>query len=383
MARQRTNPRPDAAVERPREDEQEAAANGLSIDVPETLIADALESVNRSTRKGRRTPPPESTPGLDEYTSPEVVPQGQVLDENDMLVVPPELADLVDPVPRGADSPSEAPDADRLRARVARAEDRAGELEGAVVRERAEKERLNGEVLRQSTELTRLRHELREALKSRDALDGMLRETRETARTTSAEYHRLQQRLKREREDAERAGEERGLRALLETSDNLERAFTAANGDTGPLARGIHMVLEQIRGQLRRLGVERVPAAVGTAFDPAIHEAVLHVAASGGAPGTVIDEVGAGYRLRGRLLRPARVTVAAIPEESAQAAADGVGEPAGVTDVLIEDEEPAAEPEAAAPATSATDAEPPPEAPDAETPPGTPGGAGPAGIEST
>lgn len=342
MARTPSSPRSETTRPKLRTAPAPTPGDGLDIDVPDALIAEALAAVDRATRPTR--PPPESTPGLDAFTEPRV--GGAVVDENDMLVVPPELADLLDPATR--------PDRGLLQQELAAArgaqsaaEERAGELEGQVVRERAEKERLATEVQRQGAELTRLRTEGRELTKSRDALDALLREGRESHRQLAAEYQRLQQRLKRDREDAERNGEERGLRALLETADNLERAAAVAGSDTSPLARGIHMVVEQVRGQLRRLGVERVAAGPGVTFDPQVHEAVLHVPSATTPPGSVVEEVSPGYRLRGRLLRPARVTVAASAAPPAEA------------EVTITDEdEPAEAPPAAnsAPAGSAAPA---------------------------
>lgn len=362
MARTPTSPRSENTRPKVRGAPAPTPGDTLGIDVPDALIAEALAAVDRATRPNHA--PPESTPGLDAHTEPRV--GGAVVDENDMLVVPPELADLLDPATR--------PDRGLLQQELAAArsaqgvaEERAGELEGQVVRERAEKERLATEVQRQGAELTRLRTETRELAKSRDALDALLREGRESHRQLAAEYQRLQQRLKRDREDAERNGEERGLRALIETADNLERAAAVAGGDTSPLARGIHMVVEQVKGQLRRLGVERVGAGAGVAFDPQVHEAVLHVPSTTVQPGSVLEEVAPGYRLRGRLLRPARVTVAAGPV------------PAPEAEVTITDEEDGAEDAAASIAVPApepaADLSPPPPDPTAAEPPADPTGA--------
>jgi molecular chaperone GrpE len=50
--------------------------------------------------------------------------------------------------------------------------------------------------------------------------------------------------------------------------------------------------------------------AVGQSFNPEFHEAVATITTDA-EQGTVVEEVEAGYTLRGRLLRPARVIVAA------------------------------------------------------------------------
>jgi molecular chaperone GrpE len=54
----------------------------------------------------------------------------------------------------------------------------------------------------------------------------------------------------------------------------------------------------------------------GAHFDPQLHEAVLAQPTDAAAAGTVLEVLQAGYQLNGRLLRPARVIVAAAPAAS-------------------------------------------------------------------
>jgi molecular chaperone GrpE len=49
--------------------------------------------------------------------------------------------------------------------------------------------------------------------------------------------------------------------------------------------------------------------AAGQPFDPSLHEAMQQVPDDSVAPNTVVEELQKGYRLRDRLLRPARVIV--------------------------------------------------------------------------
>jgi molecular chaperone GrpE len=64
---------------------------------------------------------------------------------------------------------------------------------------------------------------------------------------------------------------------------------------------------------LETLGLKPVEA-VGTTFDPNIHEAISHEEDDGSEPGTVIREFKKGYFLHDRLLRPATVSVSKAPE---------------------------------------------------------------------
>jgi molecular chaperone GrpE len=103
------------------------------------------------------------------------------------------------------------------------------------------------------------------------------------------------------------------LLEVLPVGDNLERAVQAAQqgGDAKSVVEGVSMVLRFFEDALNRLGVERVPS-VGQAFDPGLHEAVQQVE-SEQPPGTVVSEMTPGYRVQGKLLRPAMVAVARKP----------------------------------------------------------------------
>ncbi|MFO0617083.1 MAG: nucleotide exchange factor GrpE [Polyangiaceae bacterium] len=96
---------------------------------------------------------------------------------------------------------------------------------------------------------------------------------------------------------------------LLPVLDNLDRTLLAASDPNDPIVTGVTMVRAQLEGVLLRFGVERVDA-MGKAFNPAEHEAVLGVPVEDDAlVGSVVEQVSPGYRLGARLLRPARVQV--------------------------------------------------------------------------
>jgi molecular chaperone GrpE len=130
----------------------------------------------------------------------------------------------------------------------------------------------------------------------------------------AADFDNFRKRSRREISDAERMAREELLRELLPVFDNLDRASQHAGAatDVQSLVDGIAMVSRQFVDTLGRLGVERV-AAVGTAFDPAVHEAVQQMETADQPPGMVCAEVLAGYRFGERLIRPAMVVVAKAP----------------------------------------------------------------------
>ena len=109
------------------------------------------------------------------------------------------------------------------------------------------------------------------------------------------------------------------------TVDNLERAIDharkGAGGDLENLLQGVELVQKGLLGLMARHGVTEVDA-IGKPFDPAHHEAMAQTPDASVAPNTVLEVLQKGYKLRDRLLRPARVIVAR-PVEAAVEGSDG------------------------------------------------------------
>ncbi len=129
-----------------------------------------------------------------------------------------------------------------------------------------------------------------------------------------AEMQNAARRATNEREDAVRFGNAGLLRDLLNVVDDLDRAL-AASGQSESVASvvdGVKLVQENLAKFLRTHQVETIEAQ-GAAFDPMQHEALLQQPTSDVPPGTVLQQVQRGYRLRDRVLRPAKVIVATAP----------------------------------------------------------------------
>jgi molecular chaperone GrpE (heat shock protein) len=126
-------------------------------------------------------------------------------------------------------------------------------------------------------------------------------------RNLEATEARLERNARREAEET------RGklVQELLPVLDNLDRTIRAAQaGHSDPaLLEGVRMVRQQLEGVLRGYGVERIEA-LGQRFDPAVHEAIGMIAVDDPQRhGAVVHQAEPGYRMAGRLLRPARVSV--------------------------------------------------------------------------
>jgi molecular chaperone GrpE len=130
---------------------------------------------------------------------------------------------------------------------------------------------------------------------------------------TAADLENLRRRQVRERQEALQYGHENLVKDLLNTVDNLERAIDHAKGseakDLVALLQGVELAQRELMTVLGKHGMEVIEAE-GVTFDPNVHEAVAQIEEGSVPPGSVARVYQKGYRLRDRLLRPARVVVA-------------------------------------------------------------------------
>jgi molecular chaperone GrpE len=140
---------------------------------------------------------------------------------------------------------------------------------------------------------------------------------------TLAESDNIRKRLRAQSEETIRLQREGFLRDLLPIVDNLERAVEAASGGGNgkSIVEGVELVLRSLLDFLKSHGVTPLDST-GQPFDPQRHEAVAQIKSNAHPPNTVIDEFHRGYLIGDRMLRPARVSVAAREK----AADNGEGE---------------------------------------------------------
>jgi molecular chaperone GrpE len=120
-------------------------------------------------------------------------------------------------------------------------------------------------------------------------------------RRLQADFENYKKRVvKQQLEQRERAAEDL-LTQLLPVLDNFDLGI--AHG-----AEGLDPVHRSMLEVLGNVGLERLDPA-GQAFDPNEHDAVLHEAADSGTGPEVVEVLRAGYRWKGRVLRPAMVKV--------------------------------------------------------------------------
>ena len=158
----------------------------------------------------------------------------------------------------------------------------------------------------------------RETDKLGEALDR-LRDDLEAARQdmlyAKAETQNVRRRLEKDIADARTYAATGFARDMLSVSDNLSRALEAIPPELHDDERLKALVtgIEATRRELDKVfglhGIARI-AAVGLLLDPHQHQAMLEIPHAEHEPGTVIQELQAGYTIKDRLLRPAMVAVA-------------------------------------------------------------------------
>ena len=118
-----------------------------------------------------------------------------------------------------------------------------------------------------------------------------------------AEYANYRKRVERDRAVAHEMAIGAVLTELLALLDDVDRAE-----QHGELNGGFKAVADQLNSITSRIGLEKY-GTEGEAFDPQIHEALMHDTSEDVAVPTATKILQPGYKYKERILRPARVSV--------------------------------------------------------------------------
>jgi len=150
-----------------------------------------------------------------------------------------------------------------------------------------------------------------------------LREELETAKQdvlyAKAETQNVRRRLEKDVADTRAYAATGFARDILSVSDNLSRALSAIPPELREdekmknLVSGIEATGREIDKVFAAHGISRI-AAMGLPLDPNQHQAMIEVPSADAEPGTIVQELQAGYMIKDRLLRPAMVAVAKKPD---------------------------------------------------------------------
>ncbi|HEO8418583.1 TPA: nucleotide exchange factor GrpE [Yersinia enterocolitica] len=152
--------------------------------------------------------------------------------------------------------------------------------------------------------------ELKAANEKIAALEAKLEEESNRYLRLQADFDNSRRRSKLDMEAAQTYRAQSLVMDLLPSIDNLERALKieAADEQTQSLYTGVEMVYRGIIEALKKEGVEAIEA-VGTEFDPHLHQAVMQEEVEGTESNIVVEEFQKGYKLKDRVIRPAMVKV--------------------------------------------------------------------------
>jgi molecular chaperone GrpE len=144
-----------------------------------------------------------------------------------------------------------------------------------------------------------------------ERLQAEVADWKDRALRAAADMENVRRRARLDVEEAHRFASERLITDLLPVLDNFTRALEASDQTRNleALRSGVEQIHRQLSDLLSRSGVEQIEA-VGQPFDPNVHEAIMQVEPEEGQePNQVVDELRAGYKLSGRVIRPTLVKV--------------------------------------------------------------------------
>ncbi|HEY2498735.1 MAG TPA: nucleotide exchange factor GrpE [Candidatus Angelobacter sp.] len=124
-----------------------------------------------------------------------------------------------------------------------------------------------------------------------------------------AEFDNYRKRSAKENADFRDFAVSDAARALLPVIDSFTLALKNSAAKPEDLRKGVELIFKQLQDVLQKLNIERIPAQ-GEPFDPRVHEAIEMVETDAAPDHHVLEELQPGYRIKGRLLRPAMVRVA-------------------------------------------------------------------------
>ncbi|AMO72200.1 nucleotide exchange factor GrpE [Sphingorhabdus sp. M41] len=153
-----------------------------------------------------------------------------------------------------------------------------------------------------------------------EALETELAEAQQAVLYAQAETQNVRRRLEKDAQDARAYAATGFARDMLSVMDNMQRALESIPAEVKDeekwkgLINGIEATGRELQSVFEKNGIKRV-ASVGLPLDPNQHQAMVEIPTDEHEPGTIVQEMQAGYVIKDRLLRPAFVGVAKKAEE--------------------------------------------------------------------
>ena len=126
-----------------------------------------------------------------------------------------------------------------------------------------------------------------------------------------AEFQNFTKRKETEVSEMKKYASEGIIIKLLDNIDNLERAENASaeTKNFDALVEGVNMILRNLKYMLSEEGVEEIEAGEGVEFNPYEHQAMMTENKEELKDNDIVQVFQKGYKLKGKIIRPAMVTV--------------------------------------------------------------------------
>lgn len=132
-------------------------------------------------------------------------------------------------------------------------------------------------------------------------------------RRAQADFENYKKQKSTENDDLVSFAREVTIAKMLPALDNIDRSLAHLPNKVEELEAwksGVEKTQKQLASILEQLGVKRITAKSGDAFNPAIHEAVAQGEGDGFKPDTIMEVLEDGYQINGKIVRPVKVKVA-------------------------------------------------------------------------
>ncbi len=147
--------------------------------------------------------------------------------------------------------------------------------------------------------------------KKQDDLEQQIAELTLDLQRTRADFENYRKRMEQEKEMARGSGRASAVMKLLPVVDNIERAIAHLPKDLeeNAWANSVVNLTKGLDKSLSDMGVERIDAKIGSAFNPDLHDAVQFDEEAEGEHEVIADELQPGYKVDGIVMRPSMVKV--------------------------------------------------------------------------
>lgn len=142
-------------------------------------------------------------------------------------------------------------------------------------------------------------------------LEAELEEWKNSYTRKLAEFQNFTKRKENEVAEMRKYASEGIILKVLENIDNLERAENASTETKNfdALVEGVNMILRNLKYMLSEEGIEEIEAAEGVQFNPYEHQAMMTETKDELDNDIIVQVFQKGYKLKGKVIRPAMVTV--------------------------------------------------------------------------